>query len=97
MIEVTDEMLQVARSMQSFELMIKRIIELHEQSKSKQEKLSIAVTALIKELQEDQDFAFGWKCNLAMASFDAGCDIVTANRGADIFLERFASIKQPIE
>lgn len=33
MIEVTDEMLKVARSMQSFELMIKRIIELHEQSK----------------------------------------------------------------
>jgi hypothetical protein len=35
MIEVTDEMLKVARSMQSFELMIKRIIELHEQSKPK--------------------------------------------------------------
>lgn len=37
MIEVTDEMLKVARSMQSFELMIKRIIELHEQSKPKPE------------------------------------------------------------
>ena len=37
MIEVTDEMLKVARSMQSFELMIKRIIELHEQSKPKHE------------------------------------------------------------
>lgn len=35
--EVTDEMLKVARSMQSFELMIKRIIELHEQSKPKPE------------------------------------------------------------
>lgn len=35
--EVTNEMLKVARSMQSFELMIKRIIELHEQSKPKPE------------------------------------------------------------
>lgn len=33
--EVTNEMLKVARSMQSFELMIKRIIELHEQRKPK--------------------------------------------------------------
>ena len=37
MIEVTDEMLKVARSMQSFELMIKRIIELHEADKPKPE------------------------------------------------------------
>lgn len=37
MIEVTDEMLNVARSMQSFELMIKRIIELHEANKPKPE------------------------------------------------------------
>ena len=37
MIEVTDEMLKVARSMQSFELMIKRIIELHEANKPKLE------------------------------------------------------------
>lgn len=37
MIEVTDEMLKVARSMQSFELMIKRIIEIHEANKPKPE------------------------------------------------------------
>lgn len=37
MIEVTDEMLKVARSMQSFELMIKRIIELYEANKPKLE------------------------------------------------------------
>lgn len=35
--KVTDEMLQVARSMKSFESMIERIIELHEQSKPKPE------------------------------------------------------------
>ena len=35
--EVTNEMLKVARSMQSFELMIKRIIELHEANKPKPE------------------------------------------------------------
>lgn len=43
MIEVTDEMLKVARSMQSFELMIKRIIELHEQSKPKPEPVGWAM------------------------------------------------------
>jgi hypothetical protein len=41
MIEVTDEMLKVARSMQSFELMIQRIIELHEANKPKPEPVGL--------------------------------------------------------
>ena len=42
MIEVTDEMLQVARSMKSFESMIKHIIELHEANKPKPEPVGYA-------------------------------------------------------
>ena len=44
MIEVTDEMLQVARSIKSFESMIKHIIELHEANKPKPEPVGYAKT-----------------------------------------------------
>ena len=66
MIEVTDEMLKVARSMQSFELMIKRIIELHEQSKPKQEPYryiseNTGECVLPHELPEDLKISGRWK------------------------------------
>ena len=54
MIEVTDEMLKVARSMQSFELMIKRIIELHEQSKPKLEPIGYIYPSEYKKALQDK-------------------------------------------
>lgn len=54
MIEVTDEMLKVARSMQSFELMIKRIIELHEASKPKHEPVGYIYPSEYKKALQDK-------------------------------------------
>jgi hypothetical protein len=45
-----------------------------------------AFGTLKKALQEDEGYAWGWHCNIAMAAFDEGVDHATANRAANRFM-----------
>ena len=74
MIEVTDEMLQVARSMKSFESMIKHIIELHEANKPKPEPVGYIYKHRLEQMlnskvDNDCNF-FPIKDNIPKAIFD---------------------------
>ena len=52
--------------------------------------------AIIKEhMHQDPDFAWGWHCNIAMASVDEGMDHDAANRAAARFM--YAAFDQKLE
>jgi hypothetical protein len=46
----------------------------------------IAFETLKQELQADSEYAWGWHCNIAMASVDEGMDHAAANRAAARFM-----------
>lgn len=44
---------------------------------------------LCSQIQSDPDYAWGWHCNLAMASVDEGMYYAAANRAAARFMHQF--------
>lgn len=93
MIEVTDEMLKVARSMQSFELMIKRIIELHEQSKPKPEPVGYIYNHRLEQMlnsEVDND------CNFFPIKDDISHVIFNRNRDKYLALYTTPPIRKPL-
>lgn len=45
-----------------------------------------ALNNLKKAMEKDSDYAWGWHCNIAMASFDEGLPLPAANRAAARFM-----------
>lgn len=48
--------------------------------------LQRAMRIVVKTIRDDQSYAWGWQCNLAMSMVDQGVDHETANRAAARFL-----------
>ena len=45
--------------------------------------------ALAHRIRSDEGYAWGWHCNIAMASVDEGMDRDAANRAAARFMRHF--------
>jgi hypothetical protein len=54
--------------------------------------------ALKKELHADQEYAWTWQCNIAMAAYDQGIDRDKANNIARLFMQRSFGVdpKEPL-
>lgn len=46
-----------------------------------------AFAVLAEALKEDNNFAHGWHCNIAMSCYDAGATHKVANEGASRFMK----------
>jgi len=57
------------------------------------EPIENAMKTVIGTMQAEPDYAWGWHCNIAMAFFDAGGDIYTANQGAARFMRLLANVE----
>lgn len=51
-----------------------------------------AMNRLKKEMKDDNSYAHGWHCNIAMAAQDEGVDFETAQRIASRFMTTFEKI-----
>ena len=49
--------------------------------------LAEAFYRLRDEVRADQDYAWSWHCNIAMAAQDEGVDHETANKAANRFMQ----------
>jgi hypothetical protein len=52
-----------------------------------------AIKTVVKAMQADPDYAWGWHCNIAMAFVDAGGDHYTGNQGAARFMKMLADVE----
>ena len=52
-----------------------------------------AMDFVIAAMKADPDYAWSWHCNVAMAFFDAGGDVYTANQGAARFMRLLAGVE----
>lgn len=50
-------------------------------------KTAEAFKVLKDALTEDEGYAWGWHCNIAMAAQDEGVDHATANKAANRFMQ----------
>ena len=48
---------------------------------------SEAMAHLREAIQEDEDYAWTWHCNVAMAVFDQDVDLETSNKAAARFMQ----------
>ena len=56
--------------------------------KEREMEIEEAFNGLKDAIQNDQEYAWGWHCNIAMAAYDEGLDHASANRAANTGLRR---------
>ena len=67
--------------------------ECHCQKQPQAEAVPDAMKVVLEAMRSDPDYAWSWHCNVAMAFYDAGGDIYTANQGAARFMRMLADVE----
>lgn len=65
----------------------KEIDRIEKEKKETEKGIKKALDLLSEAMREDDDYAWGWHCNIAMAFVDAGGDEAIANKASALFMK----------